>query len=128
MKYYLKLSKIDARYCKITTFKKTSRHYNRMATDNSKTIAILSYITLIGWIIALVMHQSNKTKLGGFHIRQTLLLWIAGIILNFIPFVGLALSVVVVVFWVIGLVSAVKGEMKPLPLIGDLAQTWFKGI
>ena len=33
-------------------------------SEDGKTIAIISYITLIGWIIALVMHQSNKTSLG----------------------------------------------------------------
>ena len=56
--------------------------------DNGKTTAIVSYITLIGWLIAyFAMHQSNKTSLGSYHLRQTLLLIICGIaywILTFI--------------------------------------------
>jgi hypothetical protein len=27
-----------------------------------------------------------------------------------------------------GLIAAVKGEMKPIPLIGKFAEDWFKGI
>ena len=56
--------------------------------DQSKTVAILSYITPIGWVIALILNQSKKTELGSFHIRQALLLMITGIILRWIPVVG----------------------------------------
>ncbi|HET7537816.1 MAG TPA: hypothetical protein VFJ90_15260, partial [Candidatus Didemnitutus sp.] len=48
------------------------------AATEDKTVAILSYITLIGFIIALVMHGSNKTKLGAYHLRQTLGFVISG--------------------------------------------------
>ncbi len=42
--------------------------------DPGKTVAILSYCTLIGFIIALVLNgeQKNKSELGVFHIRQAL--------------------------------------------------------
>ena len=40
--------------------------------DDGKTVAIIAYITLIGWIIALVMNNGNKTVLGSYHIRQSL--------------------------------------------------------
>ena len=42
------------------------------SSDNGKTVAIVCYFTLIGWIVALVMHSNNKTSLGAFHIRQML--------------------------------------------------------
>jgi len=35
--------------------------------DNAKLIAILSYITLVGWIIAIVLNSQSKTKLGSYH-------------------------------------------------------------
>ncbi len=41
-------------------------------SDNGKTVAIIAYITLIGWIIALVMNNGNKTALGSYHVRQSL--------------------------------------------------------
>ena len=51
-------------------------------TDNGKTIAIIAYITLIGWIIALVMHNNNKTALGAYHIRQMLGIMLLGLALS----------------------------------------------
>ena len=57
------------------------------SSDNGKTIGIISYLTLIGWIIALVMHSSNKTEQGAYHIRQSLgliVLYVAVWIINFV--------------------------------------------
>ena len=95
---------------------------------DGKTIAVLSYIFLIGWIIAFVLHQNDKTEIGAYHLRQSLGLNLLGLILAFIPIIGWILSLLVFVFWILGLVSAVQGEMKPVPLLGDFFQDIFKGI
>ena len=42
------------------------------------TVALLSYITIIGFIIAIVLHSSKKTALGAFHLRQVLGLFVTG--------------------------------------------------
>lgn len=97
-------------------------------TTDAKTIAILSYITLVGWVIALILQQNNKSELGSFHLRQTLGLYLTGLILAFIPIVGWFLNIVVFVFWVIGLIGAIQEEQKPVPLVGDFYQNIFKGI
>ena len=108
--------------------------------DNGKTTAIVSYITIIGWLIAyLAMHKQNKTSLGSYHLRQTLLLFICAIVYQIlvmiitiaVPAVGMILSIVslgFLVLWIMGLISAVNGEEKPMPLIGEKAQELFKGI
>jgi uncharacterized membrane protein len=96
--------------------------------DNSKLVAILSYITLIGWIVALILNQQKKTDLGSFHIRQTLMIMLTGIVLAWVPIIGWILSIVLFVFWIIGLVGAINGEKKEIPIIGGLAQDWFKGL
>ena len=102
------------------------------SSDNGKTIAVLSYITLIGWIIALVMNSSNKTKLGAFHLRQMLGLMLFMVIACFIaiiPILGWIIFLVAwiasIVFWIMGLISAAKGEQKPVPLIGAKIQSIF---
>jgi uncharacterized membrane protein len=106
---------------------------------DGKTIAIISYFTWIGWIIAFVMFNSNKSQLAAYHIRQSLALMILGIIvyiiqimLIFIPFLGWAIAALLwiglVVLWVLGLVAAINGEEKPMPVIGPLAQNIFSGI
>ncbi|MDJ1470416.1 hypothetical protein QNI19_34990 [Cytophagaceae bacterium DM2B3-1] len=101
-------------------------------TDNGKTIAILSYITLVGFIIALIMHSSNKTSLAAFHLRQVLLLIIIGVAVGFvawIPILGWLVWIVtcigLFVLWIFGLIAAVNGEEKPMPLLGAKAQEMF---
>jgi uncharacterized membrane protein len=45
-----------------------------------------------------------------------------------IPFIGTltsALFVALVILSIIGLISAVNGEEKPLPIVGPLFQQWF---
>jgi uncharacterized membrane protein len=52
--------------------------------------------------------------------------------LIFIPFLGWAIAVLLwiglVVLWVLGLVAAINGEEKPMPVIGPIAQNIFSGI
>ena len=58
-----------------------------------KTIAIVAYLTIIGWIIALVMNNNNKSEFASFHIRQSLgiiLLGVAGRIVGELPLIGWA--------------------------------------
>jgi uncharacterized membrane protein len=108
--------------------------------DNGKTTAIVCYITIIGWLIAyFAMHQSKKTSLGSYHLRQTLLLFIIAIVYQIvitmitiaIPAIGMILSILslgFLVLWIMGLIAAINGEEKPMPLIGEKAQELFKGI
>jgi uncharacterized membrane protein len=30
--------------------------------------------------------------------------------------------------WIVGLVSALKGEMRPVPILGEHYQRWFAGV
>jgi uncharacterized membrane protein len=101
-----------------------------------KTVAIVAYITLIGFIAAIVIHSNKKTKLGAFHLRQMLgyfisglIFWVCAIVLLFIPFLGWLCIVAgwlfLIVCWVLGLIAAINGQMKPMPLIGPMFQKWF---
>ena len=100
------------------------------------TVAILAYITIIGFIIAIVMHNGKKTALGAYHLRQVLGLIVTGIacwpinfILAFIPFLGWAAMIGIffglIALWVMGLIAAIKGEQKPMPVLGEKYQQWF---
>ena len=110
-----------------------------METQEDKTVAILCYITLIGYIVALVLHSSNKTKLGAYHLRQAtglvifcIGIWIALFIIRFIPFIGSITLFFSPLFWlvilallILGIINAASGEEKPLPVVGSYFENWF---
>ena len=99
------------------------------------TVAILSYITIIGFIVAIVLHGNKKTALGSFHLRQALGLFITaflgGIVLALVPVVGWMLLpffwLAILVMAVMGIVAAASGQQKPLPVLGSKYQQWFGG-
>ena len=93
--------------------------------SESKLVAILSYITVIGWVIALIINFKKRTSLGSFHLRQALLIFLASAVFAFVPTVGGFLQIIFLVFLIIGLISAIKGQEKEIPLIGKYAQDWF---
>ncbi|MDE1191911.1 MAG: hypothetical protein PW786_07225 [Arachidicoccus sp.] len=115
---------------------------NVLQQDNGKTVAIVSYLSIIGWIIALVLHNNNKTSLGAYHLRQTITLYIIAIALGiaesflvFIPFIGWLIGIAFIflfigifVLWIIGFIAAINGQEKPIPVIGSKSQQWFAGI
>ena len=97
------------------------------------TVAILAYLTVVGFIIALILYSSNKTAIGAFHLRQALGLLLTAlvgyVVLLLIPVVGWLciplFGVVILVFAVLGIIAAANGQQKPLPLLGEKYQQWF---
>lgn len=96
--------------------------------DHARTIAVLSYFTIVGWVAAIVLFGSYKSPFAGFHLRQSLGLIIVAAILSFIPLIGWALNIVLAVFWVVSLVHAFKGEYYTVPLVGVSFQTHLRFI
>ncbi len=100
---------------------------------DDKTKSIVAHITLIGWIIALVMNQSDKGANTSFYLRQNLGLWliaIAGTVVGMLTLniISTIISVAVLILWVISLLGALSGEQKPTPVVGEMFQSWFKSI
>lgn len=105
-----------------------------MNTQEGKMIAIASYITIIGLIIAFVLNNDKRNSFVSFHIRQNVGIFALYLvnILVLTRFVGPQIVVLVgigtFILWIIGLIGAIKGEEKSVPLFGDLFQEWFKSI
>lgn len=100
--------------------------------QDGKTMAIISYITWIGTLIAFIMNNDKHNSFAAFHIRQMVGLSIFSIGISFIAryigFVAGILGIGLFVLWVIGFLGAINGEEKRVPFVGDLFQDWFKGI
>lgn len=102
--------------------------------EKNKIAAVLSYIGIL-FIVPLIL--APDSKFARYHANQGLCLFIAeviygiisvilGWILGFIPIIGALIMLIIglirVVFLILsilGIVNAAKGEMKPLPVIGD---------
>ncbi|TDU39962.1 hypothetical protein BXY82_2001 [Gelidibacter sediminis] len=98
-----------------------------------KTLAIVSYFTFIGLIIAIIMNLEKRNSFTSFHIRQMLGLIIMLIFSNLVEeyvnsLLGTAFWIITFVAWLFGLVHAIKEEYKPIPVLGDKFQEWFKNI
>jgi uncharacterized membrane protein len=104
---------------------------------SNKTLAILSYITIIGWIIALVQNNDKnpKDELVTYHLKQGFGFFLLAIVVNiattivvtivpmlfFLNYVGLVL----LVLWVFGIINAVNEQKKPIPLVGPMFENQF---
>jgi len=95
--------------------------------SDGKNVAIIAHITLIGWLIAIVMNSSNKNEFSSFYIRQTLGIGLLGL-LGWIPILGWLVLVLCLILWIMSLVGAIGGEKKPVFLLGDQFQDWFKSL
>jgi hypothetical protein len=102
---------------------------------DAKTKAIIAHIPYIGWVIALVINMNQKEEYASYYIRQTLGIYLAGFLIGFfkiIPFIGylfvLAGGMVVFIFWLMSLIWSITDVMKPVPVLGDKFQEWFKSL
>ncbi len=105
---------------------------------DDRTVAILSYLTLIGFIVAIIIHGNKKTSLGAYHLRQSLGLLISAIVFSIASMVIAAIPVIgfltitvgwfaFLVLWILGLVTAASGKATPVPVLGEPFQKWFAG-
>jgi len=103
--------------------------------EKGKTAAITSYILIIGVFIAMSMNSGEeKNSFASFHIRQALGLSITFISLGLIisnfdsPMISLSMWIFLSVLWTYGIFSAINGQTKPIPFLGNYFQKWFKSI
>lgn len=95
--------------------------------EANKVQAVLAYL---GFLVFIPLFAAKDSRFARFHTNQGLVLFLAQIVLGIvqralfgIPMMGAILSIVslvLLVFAVMGIISAVQGEEKPLPLIGEI--------
>ena len=100
--------------------------FSTQEIEEGKGLAGVAYLTIIGFIVALITGSDNRFTM--YHVQQALALFIlffaAGAVMA-IPILGWIAGVLGWIFGVvcffIGLVNGFQGKAKPLPLIGELA-------
>ena len=72
--------------------------------NEGKTIAIISYLTILGTIVAYIMNSSKKNSFASFHIRQMIGIVLLGLVNKYLiydmvgNFIGWAVGVIVFIF------------------------------
>lgn len=105
---------------------------------DEKTSGIVSYLTLIGWIVVLATRK-EKTEYTSFHLRQMLGIMVLGIGISIIGFIiGMVsstlgaiwnfVSFIPLILWVLAFIGALNEEKKLVTVVGEQFQEWFKSI
>ena len=124
----------DIYYSSITFLFCTFIKILKLKIMDGKTKAIVAHIFWIGWIISLVVNMKDKDEIASFYIRQLLGIYLFSlavtILASFVnmPMLSTLGGIVTLVFWVLSLISAIQGEKKEVPIVGNYFQEWFKTI
>jgi uncharacterized membrane protein len=100
--------------------------------SKGKAIAITSYILFVGPLIALSMNSENKNEFAAFHIRQAIGLSVTfivlGVSISYFNNIMIASSmwIFISILSMYGIFTAANGQAKPIPLLGNLFQKWFR--
>lgn len=96
--------------------------------EENKVLAIIGYI---GILFLVPMLAAPKSEFAQYHARQSLVLFIAEIIIGIIwviPVLGWIIGmlgyIAGLVLMIMGIVNAANGVMKPLPIIGQYAKAF----
>jgi uncharacterized membrane protein len=115
----------------------------QLSPELDKTVGIVAYITLIGFIISIVLNSSKtgeEKKFGAFHLRQALgliifsigtviaLTIVTVIFVLILPFLGVLFGLLMNLVWlgilallIIGIINAANGTYKEVPVIGKFS-------
>lgn len=83
---------------------------------DKKVTSIVAYITWVGLLLAFILGDREGAK---FHLNQALVIWLIGF-LSFIPVVGLIISILCIIGSIVGIISAIQGTEKEIPVLGKI--------
>ena len=95
---------------------------NNEVCNTNKMVAILGYVTLLGWLIAILFYDNHKSNYTTFHLRQSLGLIITGGLLALIPLIGWIMNIGVFLVWLYAIHHAIQGKQEMVPFLGNCYQ------
>ncbi len=103
-------------------------------SDNGKTWAIVSYLHIIGAIIAIVMNNEKKDPFVSFHVRQALGLTLLSMLLGTLVsgfdswLVSGPFYLLFILLWLYAFIGALQGQKNLIPVLGPFFQNLFKSL
>lgn len=93
--------------------------FEKKDIDENKTMAMLSYI---GILFLIPMLAKKDSAFCQAHAKQGMVLFIAAVVLGWIPVIGQILLLGVVVVAIMSIVKTLNGEYWPIPVLDDLSK------
>lgn len=104
---------------------------------NNKTLSIVSYFTLIGWLVAFFMSKNKpKDPLVKYHLKQSLGIICIGVVLGVLITVIIRIvpalwmlsyvQFAILALLILGIINAAGEKMKPVPVVGSMFEKDFK--
>lgn len=84
--------------------------------EENKTFAAVSYLWIVSIVILLTKGDSKFAK---FHAKQGTALFILSVFTVWIPIIGWAINLLLMIVMLVGLINAANGKWWKVPLIGD---------
>jgi len=94
---------------------------NEQDVNENKAMAAIAYLGILFLIPLLAKKDSPFAQ---YHAKQGMILFIVWVVASFviwIPILGWIMGILLFVLFIIGIVNVLGGKMKPLPVIGSLA-------
>ncbi len=105
-----------------------SKKVTKKTTNNKEKNTGMAVLAYILFFIPLLTDAKDDPFVK-FHVKQSLALLImivASWVIGIVPIIGWIIAfltpLLVLVLWIIGVINAASGKQKPLPLIGELAE------
>ena len=103
--------------------------------QKGKQAATVSYLTIIGTVIAIFMNQEeSKSEFASFHIRQALGIFLSFFLLSY-PIgyfdswmITSAFWLFIFILWIYGFLGCLNGEKNTVPIIGEFYQNLFRNL
>lgn len=107
-----------------------------MDIERGRKNAIISYITIIGVIIAYYLNneEENHSVFASFHIRQSLGLWLTFFALGYMVgvfdswLISSSFYLFFAVLFIYGFINALNKKTQPVPLVGTFYQKLFSNL
>ena len=103
---------------------------------DKKTLAIISYVTIVGWLVAYFQYRNKpKDHFVSYHLKQSLGIAIIGILFSAVLGVVVRLvpalsvlsyvNIAILVLWIIGILNAAREQTRPVPVVGPMFENRF---
>ncbi|WP_300596234.1 hypothetical protein [Niabella sp.] len=105
----------------------------------NKDLSVIAYLTIFGWLYAYIKGKDQADSLLKYHLRQFFGLFLLSLIINIaitilvraipgIGFISYLSGIAFLALWIFGLLNAINGVQKSIPLVGKFFEDKFSFI